>query len=291
MCHSGRTRIAVGFFDGVHLGHREILSRADIAVTFRRHPLEVISPAAAPALILTPEERVSAIRGAGVEKVEMLDFDSALAEMSAESFIGLLKEISLERCGSDEIEVSCGTDWKFGKGGEDGRALLSRHAIGVRVVPFKEYAGGKISSTRIRNAIENGRFDDASAMLGREYRVSGEVFKGKGEGGGIGFPTVNVRPAAAEGSRMASPPVGVYAVDCGGVLSLANFGVAPTMGERSWKSPVWELHFPCGAPPDGFAIDGKVSFRPVRFLREEKKFSSIEELRRQIAADCKEVCG
>lgn len=289
MCHSVRTRIAVGFFDGVHLGHRAILVGADMAVTFRDHPRGVLSPGSPPKLILSFDERIRAIRSSGPCDVEVLDFTEGLAAMPPEEFIRRLSEISVSRGGSAAIEVRCGPDWRFGKGGSGGEETLSRLGAEVTVVPFAEYAGERISSTRIRKCIETGALEEASSMMERAFTVSGTVFRGKGEGGVLGFPTLNVHGHGS--GRMVRPPLGVYAVDCAGVRAIANFGFAPTMGERAWRSPVWEIHFPCGAPAAAAAQGDEIVFSPVRFIRPERTFGSVCELRRQIAADCREVCG
>lgn len=288
MCHSGRTRIAVGFFDGVHLGHRAILADADIAVTFRGHPREILAPNSAPKLILSLEERVRAIHSAGVKDVEVLDFSDRLAAMSPEEFVKILSDISVSRGGTKEIEIKCGPDWRFGAKGAGTPETLLNLGLSVTVAPFAEYAGERVSSTRIRKSIESGAIEEASAMMGRPFVVSGTLFRGKGEGGAMGFPTLNVRVNNEE--RMVMPPFGVYAVDRAGVRAIANFGFAPTMGERAWKKPVWEIHFLSQVSEMADEEGDEIVFSPIRFIRPERTFNSICDLRKQIAADCKEVC-
>ena len=311
-------RLAVGFFDGVHLGHQAILKGADAALTFRSHPLEVLSPERAPVLLMTVEERVAAMRACGVDEVTVLDFTPELARMTAEAFVGKLAEAALngqdarspsngrtgavngqdarsprgDRSGAvngqdarspvntllEGVVVRCGDNWRFGAGGRGDANFLRTCGIGVEVVPYAVYAGEAISSSRIRRALAEGEVAAAAAMLGRRYEVSGAVVVGKGLGGRLGFPTLNVRPG-----RPLPLKTGVYAVEVGGAKGVANFGLAPTLGERAWPEPVLEVHLLD-------AIEGcrqpSVAVAFTDFIRAERRFDSLEALRRQIAADC-----
>ena len=123
-------------------------------------------------------------------------------------------------------------------------------------------------------------------MTGRALRVAGRRFRGKGMGGSLGFPTVNL---ASDAPVLCLLPRGVYQVEVAGVRGIANYGVAPTMGDRAWESPVIEIHFPDGAPmqPEGDGESLQVSF--VRFVRPERRFASLADLKAQIAADCAAV--
>ena len=289
MCDSRVSRIAVGFFDGVHLGHRAILKDADVAVTFSAHPRQVVAPASVPPLILSPEERFRRIREAGVDFVEVVEFDEKFASMEPVQFLEFLSSVAYIRCSSKTFEVRCGPDWRFGKGGAGGAELLSELGVKVTVVPFAEYKGEKISSTRIRTSIESGRMEEAAEMLGCEFSVSGEIFRGKGEGASLGFPTVNIRPLSLPLMRMVMPPRGVYAVTVSGEKAIANFGVAPTFAARGWTENVWEIHFLSGLPRLPLDEGSKIRFSILKFIRPERAFSSLDELRCQIAADCKEI--
>lgn len=278
--------LAVGFFDGVHLGHQAILKGADAALTFRNHPLTVLAPEKAPRLIMTPEERVAAIRACGVKHVEVLEFTQELAEMPVEEFV---------RRYLQGKKVCCGENWRFGKGGIGNAELLGK--MGAEVVPYAEYKGERISSSRIRRCLENGEIEDANAMMGRKFEVSGFRFQGKGLGGKIGYPTVNFRIGEQKSSstnqtnltNRVELPLGVYVVELEGVCGIANYGYAPTMGPEAWKRPVLEVHFPSSK-------DSSVPIRSdslttccisiLRFVRPEKKFDSVADLKRQIAADC-----
>jgi len=121
-------------------------------------------------------------------------------------------------------------------------------------------------------------------MLGRRYSVFGETFAGKGEGASLGYPTVNIDV----GEKSLKMPTGVYEVEVSGVRGVANYGVAPTFGERAWKRPVLEIHFP-GERPEIPSGAGAVCVSFVRFMRPERAFGTLEELKRQISSDCESV--
>ena len=272
--------LAVGFFDGVHLGHQAILRGADAALTFRSHPLSVLAPDRAPPLMMDLDERVAAIRACGVRDVVALEFTPELAALSPEEFIGKAK--GLCRFSS----VRCGADWRFGRGGEGNAEWLRAHGTPVEVAPYAEWRGGRISSSRIRAALSRGEVEEASAMTGRALCVAGRRFHGKGMGGSLGFPTVNL---ASDAPVLRLLPRGVYPVEAAGARGVANYGVAPTLGDRAWESPVLEIHFPGGVPtlPEGDGASLQVSV--VRFIRPERRFASIADLKAQIAADCAAV--
>ena len=288
MRDAGRTGVAVGFFDGVHVAHRELLSQA-AAFTFRNHPLTVLDPDRAPSLILSAADRLARLRGCGLDEVVAVDFTRELADTAPEEFAASLLVLAAKFTAAGAPRVLCGPNWRFGRGGVGDAALLRRLGAEVVEVPFVEYRGEAISSTRIREAIERGEMEDAAAMLGRTFEADGEVFRGKGEGQRLGFPTVNVRPDAVSGAeRRVAPPRGVYAVDFGSARAVANYGIAPTWGGAAWKEPVWELHVVDGAE----AMPGpgeRVSFALRRFIRLEREFASAEELCEQIEKDCKEA--
>ena len=273
------TSLAVGFFDGVHLGHREILRGASAALTFRNHPLTVLAPEKAPRLIMTCEERVAAIKACGVGEVTVLDFTPELANLPAEKFANSF----LKRSGDRFPVLRCGANWRFGKNGTGDAAFLRSCGIDVEVVPYAEYKGGPISSSRIRQCLENGEIEDANAMLGRKFQVSGFRFQGKGLGETIGYPTINLRLETLD----LKLPLGVYEVEVEGVKGIANYGFAPTMGDKAWKVPVLEIHLPGEGTEDvRLETENGVSVELVRYIRPERKFDSIDDLKRQIAADC-----
>lgn len=272
-------KLAVGFFDGVHRGHQAILSGADAALTFSNHPLSVLCPERAPVLVMDTEEKVAAIRACGVKDVFVLDFTRELAGEEPEAFVDSVCSL----CGvtRSALSVRCGANWRFGKGGAGDAAYLRTLGIPVEVLPYAEHLGEAISSTRVRRALEAGDLESVRAMLGRPYAVSGKVVVGKGIGRALGFPTVNVQPACRpESVRL---PLGVYVVEAKGVRAVANFGLAPTMGDRAWRQPTWELHFLQDVPD--MPSEGCLRFEALRHLRPERTFASLEELQRQIALD------
>lgn len=279
MCDAAVRSLAVGFFDGVHLGHQAILAGADVALTFRNHPLSVLAPEKAPRLIMTCEERVAAIKSCGVKDVTVLDFTPELAEVPAEEFVRRYLASSVSGLPSS---IRCGENWRFGKNGAGDAAFLRARGIDVKIVPYAEYQGERISSSRIRTALERGEIEDANVMMGRKFKVQGLRFKGKGVGGKIGYPTANLQPSTLN----LELPLGVYEVEVEGRRAIANYGLAPTMGERAWTEPILEVHFVHRSPsPSSFASKSTtVDF--VRFIRPERKFDSVQDLRRQIAADC-----
>ena len=272
--------LAIGFFDGVHLGHQAILKGADAALTFRNHPLTVLAPEKAPRLLMSCEERVAAIKACGVKNVAVLDFTRELAEMPAEEFLARHLMSFVARLKSS---VRCGANWRFGAGGTGDAAFLRAHGIEVEVVPYAEFKDERISSSRIRRCLENGEIEDANAMLGRRYEVRGIREGGKGLGRQIGYPTVNLKLETLS----LKLPLGVYEVEVEGLRGIANYGFAPTMGGKAWKTPVMEVHLLGEGAEDVRleTVDG-VPVALARFIRPEKKFDSIDDLKRQIAADC-----
>ncbi|MDO5320489.1 MAG: riboflavin kinase [bacterium] len=274
--------LAVGFFDGVHLGHRRILSRADAALTFRNHPATIYAPSRAPSLLMTSETRLAAIGSALAaragervgESVRALNFTAELAAQPPEVFADWL------RTSYPGLEVLfCGANWTFGAGGRGDAEFLRARGFRVEVVPFAEYAGAPVSSTRVRAAVAAGNLASASAMLGCHWRLEGELASGKGVGRGLGYPTLNVHPAAG----LVLPPCGVYAVETALGAGVANLGFAPTMGEQAWKRPILEVHL--FAETVDFPASGSFLVGMKRFLRPERTFASLADLRAQIARD------
>lgn len=267
--------LAVGFFDGVHLGHQAILKGAAAALTFRRHPLSVLAPERAPRLLMDLDARLAAIRACGVREVVALDFTPELARLSPEEFLAEAKI-------SPRTEIRCGSNWRFGRGGAGDAEWLRARGQPVTVVPSVLHRGETVSSTRIRAALERGEVADANAMLGRSFEVRGTPFAGKGEGSRIGRPTLNL----SLDSLNVRLPLGAYAVEVGGARAVANYGLAPTFGARAWERPVLEVHF-LGQMPE--AQDGPRAVRLLRFLRPERRFDSVDELKAQIDRDCAEA--
>ncbi|MDR2849956.1 MAG: riboflavin biosynthesis protein RibF [Verrucomicrobiota bacterium] len=289
----GPVVLAAGFFDGVHRGHQLVLAGAverarELAgqawvLTFDRHPLAVLAPSKCPPLLCTLDERLALLERAGVDGALVLTFTRDMAVQSPESFV---RWLCAEAVGGRLCEVRCGHNWRFGRRAEGTPELLARlgqSAYGFRVVvvPYADYQGLEVSSTRIRCAVREGRLDDAAAMLGRAYAVRGTVVRGRGIGRSLNAATANVQP-----STEVLPPNGVYAVRvqagrtvCNGV---ANLGVHPTFVDDIPDRAVLETHL-LDFSGDLYGQAIEVAF--LARLRDERVFESPEALTRQIADD------
>ncbi|MBI1845790.1 MAG: bifunctional riboflavin kinase/FAD synthetase [Candidatus Rokubacteria bacterium] len=283
--------IALGVFDGVHLGHRAILGRAvadarqegldAVACTFDRHPLETLQPARAPVPIATLQDRLRLIGECGLDAVVVLPFTRELASVEPEAFV---KEILLDRLRARRVVV--GYNHTFGRGARGDARLLEALAdrLGFRadVIPPLLVDGVPVSSTEIRAALGQGDVRRAARYLGREYTVPGTVVAGAGRGRQLGFPTANL----ATDLPLLLPP-GVYA--CRAALdgrdhpAVTNVGVRPTFGETALAVEVHVLDF----AGDLYGKAMRLTF--VDRLREERKFPGIDALKAQIAADVAEV--
>lgn len=279
--------VALGAFDGIHLGHRSILGWAvrrgrelgapALACTFDPRPMEVLQPERAPLAITTLDERLELIAGEGIDVTVVIDFTRALAAIEPETFI---KDVVLGRLRAREIVV--GFNHRFGRGARGDARLLEELAgrLGFRahVVSPLVLDGRPVSSTEIRARLQAGDVESAARMLGREYSVSGEVVRGAGRGRTLGFATANLRP-----DRPLLVPLGVYAarVQVAGRWrpAVANVGQQPTFGENEIAVEAHLLDF----SGDLYGQAMRLAF--VKRLRAEQKFSSVEALRAQIAAD------
>jgi riboflavin kinase/FMN adenylyltransferase len=269
-------KLAVGFFDGVHLGHQRILSGADAVLTFRNHPMSVLDPERAPSLLMDADKRISLLRTVGTHtprKVHAIRFTRKLAAMKVDEFVAYLR-----RAFPDLERIHCGGNWRFGADGAGTPQLLRNLGFSVRVSRYAKCGDCVISSTRIRAALSDGDVTLANKMLGRRFSVSGAVVHGKGMGSRLGSPTINLE---------VSPPLrlGVYVVDTPYGRGVANYGIAPTMGESAWRSPVLEVHLLDGFDAASEFSSDSVNVDFIRFLRPERKFGSAAQLCRQIAAD------
>lgn len=279
--------LAMGVFDGVHMGHQAVIQRAVQAaqergglaglLTFDPHPIRVIAPGKAPsALLATLDHKAQLVSGMGVELFVPLHFDEAFAAMEAAEFITRLMAAPVQT-------IAVGEDWRFGHHRSGDVELLANEApeLGFRLeaVPPVMFEGDRISSTRIRQAIHDGNLDAASRMLGRPYSVSGIVVPGDQLGRKIGFPTANLPVGDTQ-----LPPGGVWAVrvsiENGETWSgVANLGTRPTLGGGDLRL---ELHL-LGYAGDLYGKTLEVRF--VKHLRPERKFPSLEELKKQIQSD------
>jgi len=285
----GPAFLAIGVFDGVHLGHRAVISRAledaqasggsAVVVTFDPHPLRVLRPNHAPRLLTSTTHKLRLIRSLGVEHLLVLCFDSDFAATPPAHFIRALAA-SCERL----REICVGHQWSFGRDRAGNLELLAQlgdelgfDEVGVPAVRIDSEV---VSSTLVRHAVEVGDLPRAAKLLGREYTVLGTVVRGDQLGRQLGFPTANL---AAHNEQF--PPDGVYAIEAlrdGATLrGVANIGVRPTVSNPGGRR-LLEVHlFDFGT--DIYGDDLEVAFRS--FLRPERKFESLEALRTQIAKD------
>lgn len=273
---------AMGFFDGVHRGHRQVIESAATpgalrgVLTFARHPLAVLAPAKQPGLISPlPEQKRALLAALGADVLLELPFTPELAAMEPQSFLDMLREAC------PMAGISVGQNWHFGRGGVGNAALVESYAAayGLRacVQSLSEYEGERICSSRIRELLQAGNLPRAQAMLGHGFTVAGVVEQGQQLARRLGFPTANVRvhPQAV------LPPPGVYEVLAGGKRGIANLGLRPTIQETV-KVVRLETHL-LDWQGDLYGRYLEVELR--RFLRPERKFGSVDELRAQIAAD------
>ncbi|HEX4141233.1 MAG TPA: riboflavin biosynthesis protein RibF, partial [Candidatus Methylacidiphilales bacterium] len=227
--HPGVTGLAIGVFDGVHLGHQAVVKslagRID-ALTFEPHPLAVIAPDRVPPRLTTLEQKVAYMRAQGTVTVVAVKFNDALRNMEPSQFVD-----EIARVFPDLREVAIGEGWSFGKnraGNADRLAALAdKHGFGVKAIPPVMYEGAPVSSTRIREAISQRNFDLAAKMLGRSYAVTGKVIRGDQRGRTIGFPTANV----AEVEQLL-PPRGVYACRARIAAHLTRYKAVMNLGAR-----------------------------------------------------------
>lgn len=279
--------VALGNFDGVHLGHAHLLRTAHGArpgsklavLTFEPHPREFFRPDDPPFRLTLAAERAATLAALGVQVLVELPFDDALSHLGAEAFI-----TDVLHAGVGAGHLACGADFAFGhrRGGDAG--LLATRAemlgIGLTIVPKLGDAQGAISSTRIRRLLQDGYPERAAAELGRHWAVRGKVMHGDARGRTIGFPTANV-PLG----RHLEPARGVYAVrvvleDGRVVPGVANIGRRPTISEGV-ESRV-EAHL---FDFDEDLYGREVAVALVGYLRSERKFASFDELRGQIVRD------
>jgi riboflavin kinase/FMN adenylyltransferase len=285
--------LAIGVFDGVHRGHQAVISTSashaqsakgmPVVVTFDPHPEKVLRPSAAPHLLTATQHKIGLIRNLGVAHLLIIKFDRQFAATSPEDFVKQLVAHS-----KPLREICVGHEWSFGKDRRGNLDLLKKLGgqfdFDVVGIPPVKVNGTVVSSTAIRQAIENGDFGKAAEMLGREYAILGTVVCGDNLGKKIGFPTANLSARSEQ-----FPPNGVYVAEAriGGTLhhGVVNLGVRPTVS--SGKSErVLEIHL-LDFNRDIYGEDIEVRF--VKYLRAEKKFENVDALVRQIDADVRKA--
>jgi riboflavin kinase/FMN adenylyltransferase len=290
---SQRVCLAIGFFDGVHLGHQQILRQtiADarqhgaiaLAVTFDCHPNSVVAPNRVPPLIYPLSKKLRTIDALGLDALLLLHFDRELSALPGEQFFrDLVRDLGRLQ------SVCVGANFVFGHKRGGNVDLLKRlgselkftvHGLAAVALDHKA-----VSSTRIREAIREGSLDQASQMLGRPYSIFGTVIEGDRVGRQLGFPTANIDVAG-----LVLPPNGVYAVQARladqTYQAVLNIGHRPTL-----KNPDPHLQVECHIMDFSGEIYGRdLEVVLLEKLRDEKKFPSLDALRNQISADVQEA--
>lgn len=277
---------AMGFFDGVHRGHRRVIESASTpgalrgVFTFAEHPLALLWPEIQPKL-LTPDAKQKAelMQELGVDVLLRLPFNRRIAALSPAEFLDGLRAVC------PIAGISVGNNWRFGRDGAGDTDFVqeyaARHGIRACVQPLLEQGGETVCSSRIRSALAAGRLAECEEMLGRPFSVCGIVEHGQHLARQLGFPTANITlPAYA-----ALPPFGVYAVSCRygdtTLRGMANIGLRPTIDET--EKPIrMEAHF---VDWNGDLYGERLEISLTRFIRPELRFDGIESLRQQIALD------
>jgi riboflavin kinase/FMN adenylyltransferase len=269
-------RVAIGTFDGVHLGHREVIKGNDTVLTFDPHPLAVLKPDAQPKLLQSFPIKRDLIAGLGVEELVVIPFDHDFSSKSAAQFID---DVLVERLGATHVSV--GENFRFGHAAEGNADMLrSRKEFETRVVPLVEVAGETVSSSHIRGLVAAGEVDVAAEFLGGPFLYEGEVVEGDRRGRELGFPTANIVPD----DKLAYPGHGVYAAWAHGQPAAVSVGVRPTFVTGR------------GALIEAFLIDfeGDLYGQTLRVaflerLRGEKRFDSVDALIEQMNIDVEEA--
>ena len=265
-------KVAVGTFDGVHLGHREVIKENDTVLTFDPHPLSVIAPQAVPKLLDSPAIKRDLIAGIGVDELVTIPFDREFASKSAEEFV---EEVLVEKLGATHVSV--GENFRFGKGAKgDPNLLRARSEFETRVVPLVEVEDETVSSTHIRGLVAAGDVERAARFLGAPFMLEGEVVTGDRRGRDLGFPTANIVPA----DELAHPGHGVYAAWAHGYMAAVNVGVRPTFETgRGLLVEAYLIDF----EGDLYGETLRIAF--ARRLRGERRFESAEALVDQMRRD------
>src|SRR5258706_2862416 len=282
------TVITLGVFDGLHLGHQLIMktiverARATGAVptviTFDPHPRVLLHPESAPPLLQTFDQKIEALGVLGIEQTIVVRFDQNFSQIRAEDF---LRDVIADRLHAKEVYLGCG--FAFGHRREGNIDLLRRVSQGLGFfadeVPELRLRGRRVSSSRIRELLQQGQVNLARGLLGRPYGVEGRVVRGAERGATLGFPTANLQP-----QNRVIPRGGVYVtatlIDGQWRRSVTNIGIKPTFGEHNEATvETYVMNW------SGDLYGDVVRVRFLHRLRAEKKFNSIDELKSQIEMD------
>jgi riboflavin kinase/FMN adenylyltransferase len=269
-------KVAVGEFDGVHLGHREVIRGSDTVLTFEPHPLQVIRPEAAPKLLTSLHRKIELLEALGVDELVLIDFDRAFAQRSAQEFIDGVLAGTL-----NATHVSVGENFRFGhKAAGDAALLAQQDAFETRVTPLVEVDQEVVSSTLIRHLIQLGDVERANRLLGDPFQLRGTVVEGDRRGRTLGFPTANLVPDEA----LVYPGHGVYAAYANGNPAAVSVGVRPTFGTgRAVLVEAFLIDF------DGDLYGTELPLDFVDRLRGERAFPSVDALVEQMGRDVEEA--
>lgn len=269
----GRDRnVAVGTFDGVHLGHREVISGSDSVLTFDPHPVSVVAPQHTPKLLTTPERKAELIASLGVEEMIVIPFDAEFAARSADEFVS---EVLVGALGARQVAI--GENFRFGHRAQgDPRLLAADERFQTVVHPLLEVDGEVVSSSHIRGLLLAGEVGTANRLLGSTFRLSGEVAHGDERGRELGFPTANLVPEEA----LACPGHGVYACLADGRPAAVSIGVRPTFQTgRGELIEAYILDF------EGDLYGSSLTVEFLERLRGERRFESPQALIEQMHKD------
>ncbi len=271
-------RVAVGEFDGVHLGHREVIRGSDTVLTFDPHPLSVLHPEATPKLLTRLDARADLVASLGAEEMVVIPFDAGFAEQSAQAFVDDVLIGAL-----DARQVSVGENFRFGhKATGTPELLASRPEFDTRVVPLVEVEGEIVSSSHVRGLVLAGDVATANRFLGAPFQMRGSVVTGDRRGRTLGYPTANLVPDDA----FVTPGHGVYACTAswgereGPRASAVNVGVRPTFD--SGRGVLVEAYV-LDAEPDLYGLDLRLAF--LERLRGERRFDTVDGLVEQMRHD------
>jgi len=288
--------MAVGIFDGLHLGHQSVietaLHSAELSggeagvLTFWPHPSRLFRPDNPVGMIQSPEDKERQLKKMGIERLEVETFDKALAGLEPMAYLEMLKTKY-----PSLASLHVGRNWRFGKGRSgDVRVLVELSSrLGIRVMDVERLHldGAPVSSTRIREQLLQGNMEEVSTLLGRAYQSYGKVQAGRRIGRTLGFPTLNF-----PWERECQPPFGVYKVKArdnrSGIClpGIANFGLRPTVEDAAVEARL-EVYCPEFSEPFPWDKGDFLEVDWLSFLRRERKFESLEALKRAIAEDVK----
>jgi riboflavin kinase / FMN adenylyltransferase len=270
--HSGARSVAVGTFDGVHLGHREVIDGSDSVLTFEPHPVSVISPQHRPKLLTTLERKAELVADLGVQELIVIPFDVEFAARSATEFID---DVLVGALGAGQVSI--GENFRFGhKALGDSRLLQGDKRFSTVVHPLLEVDGEIVSSSHIRGLVLAGEVGEANRLLGAPFQLRGEVVHGDARGRELGFPTANLVPE----EELVCPGHGVYACLADGRPAAVSIGVRPTF--QTGRGELIEAYI-LDFEGDLYGSDLRLEF--LARLRGERRFEDPEALVEQIHKD------